>query len=245
MEGNIHVDLSESIEQDLRNVYQGLCDDLGKELGNMRGELEEICGRTKYEPMVEAVNQTIELFDTEIRDVADRAFNEWCEGEGSFPSAAENSQTGDAGTETARQIEQSIRDLFETFWTSKPMGDAVQTDTSRPEIKGEDFEDLKEVYNRCYQGIEDVGEKALSSIEGKGEDNPTYSIIIPAVKALFEPIKNAFEQFAAKADEAREKSEELKQAQESRNEEAAESITETTATAEEIADALFDKFLDV
>lgn len=242
MAENIHVDLSEDVEEGLKSAYQDFCDSVKDILGKMKEELEAICERTGYEPMVNALNQTIELFDTEVRDVAVQAFDEWCDGEGSFKAAAENSRAGDAGVETAQQIENAIRDMFENFWAVRSMGDAIQVDTSRPEVKGEDFEELSEVYNKYYQEIEETGEQALSSLADQGDDNPTYNIIIPAVKALFEPVKNSFEQFSGKIKEAEEKSEELKQEQESRNEEAAESITGTTATAADIAEAfsMFD-----
>jgi hypothetical protein len=51
-------------------------------------------------------------------------------------------------------------------------------------------------------------------------------------------MKNAFEQFCVKIDEAKEKSENLKQQQDQKNDEASESATQTSATAADISEAL-------
>lgn len=238
MAENIHIDLSEEIEQDLLSRYQGLCDELTQQLNTMVGELEELCNQTQYEPIVEAVNSTVQLFNDEIRSVADQTFEEWREGPGSFSAASENSQAGDAALETARQIEQSIRDQFDGFWSSNPMGNGIQIDTSRPKVKTEDYEELKEVYTKHSQEVENINEETIRQIAEQGDDDPTYNVIIPAVKAITEPMKNAFEQFGVKIDEAKEKSEELKQAQDANNEEASEVATNTSASAAEVAEEL-------
>lgn len=238
MAENIHIDLSEEIEQDLLGRYQSLGDDLTQKLNAMFGELEEICTQTQYEPMVNVVNTTITLFNEDIYGVADQAFEEWRDGEGSFSAASENSQAGEAAMETARQIETSIRDIFDSFWSSHPLGEAVQLDTSRPKIKGEDYEELKEIYTRFFQEVENVSEENINQIAELGSDDPTYNVIIPAVKAITKPIKEAFEQFCTKIDEAKEESENLKQQQDSKNEEASENATQTSASAADIAEAL-------
>lgn len=238
MAENIHIDLSEDIEQDLLQRYQSLCDELMQKLSTLEQDLESICTETQYEPMVHVVNRTIELFNDEIYSIADQAFEEWRDGAGSFSSAAENSQAGDSALETARQIEQGIRDIFDEFWGAHPLGEGVQLDTSRPKIKGEDFDELKEIYTRFYQDVESIGEESINQIAEQGNDDPTYNVIIPAVKAITEPMKNAFEQFCTKVDEAKEESENLKQQQDTNNDEAAESATQTSASAADISDAL-------
>lgn len=238
MAENIHIDLTEEIEQDLLQRYQSLCDELAQKLGAMEQELEEICSETQYEPMVNVVNDTITLFNSDIFDVADRAFEEWREGLGSFSAASEKSQSGESALETARQIESNIRDIFDGLWGSHPLGEGVQLDTSRPKIKGEDFDELKEIYTKFYQDVEAISEENINQIVELGNDDPTYNVIIPAIKAITEPMKNAFEQFCAKIDEAKEESESLKQQQDANNDEASETATQTSASAAEIAEAL-------
>lgn len=238
MAENIHIDLSEDIEQDLLQRYRGLCEELTQRLNSMEQELEEICNQTQYEPMVNVVNETVMLFNGEIYSVANQAFEQWADGPGSFSAASENSQAGDMALETARQIEQNIRDLFDEFWSSHPMGDGFQLDTSRPKIKGEDFEELKEIYTKFFQDVQAISEEAVNQITQEGSDDPTYNVMIPAVKAITEPMKNAFEQFCLKIDEAKGESEALKQQQNSHNEDASEAATQTSASAADIADAL-------
>ncbi len=237
-ESNIHIDLTEEIEGDLGNRYQSLCDDLTQKLNGMAQELEELCSQTQYEPMLNVVNDTVTLFNDEIYSVADQAFEEWRDGSGSFSAASENSQAGDSALETARQIEQNIRDIFDTFWSSHPLGEGIQLDTSRPKIKTEDFDELKEIYTRFYQEVENVSEENINQIAEQGNDDPTYNVIIPAVKAITEPMKNAFEQFCTKIDEAKEASETLKQQQDANNDEASENATNTSMSASDIAESL-------
>ena len=242
MAENIHIDLTEDIEQELLSKYQGLCDELTQKLGDMAGALGEICDRTRYEPMLDAVNQTINLFYDEIHATAEQVFEEWIDGDGSFQRAAENSMAGDAALETARSIENSIRDIFDNFWSGKALGEEISLDTSRPVIKSEDFDELKDIYTKCADEVGDISESAINGVKEQGSDNPTYNIIIPAMKAITEPVKNAFEEFCKKIDEAKDKSEELKHQQASHNEEAAEAATSTSATATDIAESfnMFD-----
>jgi len=238
MAENIHIDLSDEIEQELGNRYQALCDELSSTLNSMYQELCEICTETKYEPMVNVVNTTINLFDEEIYRVAGQAFEEWLDSQGSFVAMAENSQAGDAALETARQFENNIRDMFEAFWSAHPLGEEVQIDTSRPKIKSEDFDTLKEIYTKFFQEIESLGEEHINQIKEAGTDDPTYNVIIPAVMAVTEPMKVAFEQFSSKVDEAKAESEQLKEQQDSKNEEAAQIATDTSGAAADIAEAL-------
>lgn len=238
MAENIYFDLSEEIQQDLENEYRTLCDEVKQTLSHMNEKMEEICTRTKYEPMVNAVNQTIELLDNDIRQNSTQAFEEWIEGEGSFKAAAVKSQSGESAVQTAAAIESNIREMFEDFWNSHPMGTGFQLDTSRPMVKDEDFEELGECYKDYSQKCDDLGEKTLSSIRQKGEDDPTYNIILPAVRAVTGSLKASFEEFTNKISEAKDKSEELKQAQSQSNEEALGTATNTTATASDIAEEL-------
>ncbi|WP_297775894.1 hypothetical protein [Blautia sp.] len=238
MAENIYIDLTEEIESDLLTRYQGLCDELTQNLNSMFQELEELCGQTLYEPMLNVVNQTIELFNEDIYSIATQIFEEWTDGEGSFSAVSANSQAGDAALETARNIESGIKDIFDTFWNSHPLGEGIQVDTSRPKIKSEDFNELKDIYTKCSQEIDSIGEDTVNQIVQAGSDDPIYNVIIPAMLAITKPVKEAFEQFVVKVDEAREESEMLKQRQDSKNEEATEMATNTSASAQEIADAL-------
>ena len=235
---NIHIDLSEEIEQDLLSKYKSLCEEVTQKLNGMYQELEEMCTKTQYEPMVNVVNTTISLFNEEIYGISNQVFDEWIDGEGSFTAISENSQSGESALETAKQIEKSIEDLFDGFWSAHPLGEAVQLDTSRPKVKSEDFDELKEIYTRIFQEVETLGEETINEIKEAGSDDATYNVIIPAVKAITEPMKTAFEQFSAKIDEAKEDSEKLKQQQDTKNEEAAQLATDTSGTAADIAEAL-------
>ncbi|MCI8995392.1 MAG: hypothetical protein HFI30_06840 [Lachnospiraceae bacterium] len=238
MAENIHLDLSEEMEQDLVSRYGNLCEELTQSLNRMAGEMEGICQKTQYEPMVRVVNQTIMAFNEEIYRVSSQAFEEWCEGEGSFTAAVRNSQAGEEAGETAAQMENHIRNLFEEFWSGHPLGDGLQLSTGRPEVNTEDYEELKKVYETCFQEVETIGEETEAALVTDGEESPTYHLMIPAVRAVAEPVKNAFEQFCVKIDEAKEESERLKQQQDTHNEESAENATNTAMSAADIAEEL-------
>lgn len=238
MAENIHINLTEDLEQDLLQEYQGLCEAIEQNLSTMAQDLEKISQDTQYEPIVNAVNATVQLFNEDIHDGSCRVFDEWIEGEASFQAAVENSQAGDSALETARSIESKIREMFEEFWLHKPLGDGVDIDTSRPKVSDGDFDELKDIYTKYSQEIETVGEETKSRINEQGQDDPTYDILLPAVTALTEPMKKAFEGFSTKIDEAKEMSENMKQQQKSRNEEAAEAAMSASVSAEEIAQVL-------
>lgn len=238
MAENIYFDLSEDIQRDLEEEIQELCEEMTQTLTQTYGQLEEICRNTMYEPIMKSVNQTIELFDDEIHTHSLNAFEEWIDGDGSFKAAAIKSQAGDSAMQTAADIENHIRDYLTSFWSNHPMGSAITVDTSRPRVKDEDFDTLGDIYKDCAQKIEDISERTLASIRHKGEDDPTYNVILPAVTSLTNPIKAAFEKFIGKISESKDKSEELKQQQAASNEEALGTATQTTASAAEIADAL-------
>lgn len=201
MAENIHICLSEEMEQDLLSRYRTLCDELTVILSQMIQELEELCNRTHYEPMVDAVNDTVSLLNGEIYDISNQALEQWLNGSGCFSATSEMSRAGDEVIETARQIEQNIKDIFDGFWMAYPMGEGIQVDTTRPTFKLEDFEELKEVYTRFFQEAEVIGEDVIHQMMEQGDDDPTYNLIIPAVKAITEPIRIFFEQPCVKADE--------------------------------------------
>lgn len=230
--------LSEDLEQELLEKYRGLSEDLTQILNLAGRELDKICNDTQYEPMKNVVNKTIELFDNKIKEISNRAFEAWIEGEGSFTAASENSQSGEAALGTAKQIETEIRGIYEDFWASHPLGEEIQLDTSRPKVKSENFDDLKEIYTKVFQEVESKNEDILNQIKESGEDNPTWNVIIPAVKALTEPIKAAFEQFCTRVDEAKAESESQKQRQDTKNDEAAQVAADTSANAADLAQAL-------
>ena len=238
MAENIHINLSEEIQQDIEKRYQDVCEALTKELNTMAQNLENICNGTHYVPIVNCVNETVQLFNEEIYQLAKSVFEEWLDGNASFSAAVQTSQAGEEAQETARAIDGNIQDMFDNFWSSHPLGDAIQIDTSRPKVKAEDFDELKDIYTKAFENIESINEDSINQIIEQGEDNPTYNIIIPAIRAITEPIKNAFEQFGKTIDNAKETSEKLKQTQDSYNVEASENATKTSASVEEIADAL-------
>ena len=118
------------------------------------------------------------------------------------------------------------------------MGEAFQIETARPTVTDEDFEELSQCYSDYAKKSEETGEKTLTRVRQKGEDDPTYSILLPAITAVTAPLKAAFEEFKNKIEEAREQSEQLKQEQSEKNEEALGTATTTTANASEVAEAL-------
>ena len=238
MAENIHIDLSEEIEQDIEKRYQDVCDALTEELNIMVQNLENICTKTQYAPMVKCVNETVQLFNEDIYQLAKNVFEEWLDGNASFSAAVQTSQAGDAAQETARAIDGNIQDMFDNFWSSHPLGDELQIDTSRPNVKAEDFDELKDIYTKAFENIESIDENSINQIVEQGEDDPTYNIIIPAIKAITEPIKNAFKQFGKTIDDAKETSEELKKTQASNNREAWENATNTSVDAGDIANAV-------
>ena len=239
MAGNmkIHVDLSEDVQIELAKIYAEFCESLKMTLGTMHGDLEEICKKTHYEPMVKVVNQTIEHLTGDIKEKADSVLQEWIDGDGSFVKAAEHSRAGDDAKSSAQAIEDEICDAFEAFWNPNPMGDKINVDTSRPKVEGQDFDELAKTYQKVSNEIDAEGEKKINDLKKKEEDSPTYSLLIPAVIALYEPLKTAFEKFQEDIAKAKGDSQSLAKDQMEMNDEAATN-TKTAASAEDIAAAL-------
>lgn len=236
--GSTHIDLTDELEQKVTDEYTTLTEDLTKILKNVCDELEEICTNTGYQPMINAVNQTIEAFNEEIFETASSVLNEWTEGEACFLAAAVKSEAGDEGEATALNIDSKILDIFQGFWSGHPMGEEIQVDTSRPQISSSDFDSLKEIYNNACTEIEKCGTDSMNRVKSEGQSSPTYNIVLPAMVALVDPIKVAFEEFAKKVDAFKEESEVLKAEQDSQNEAASQSATQTAATAQDVAASL-------
>lgn len=234
---NIHVDLSEDVQKELIETYEGFCESLKKMLGKMHGDLEKICEKTHYEPMVNIVNRTIEYLTEDIKNTADQALNEWMDGDGSFVKAAEHSQAGGDAEAIAREIEKQICGAYEDFWNPNPMGDGINVSTDRPIVEGQDFDNLAEEYQKASEEIESAGEDVVKKLKEQGEESPTYSILIPAVIALYKPLQTAFEKFKDNIADAKGESQDLATEQRGKNEEAA-TETQTIASAAEISDAL-------
>lgn len=234
--GNTHFNLSEDTQQGIVTKYQSLCEDLNTKIDELFKQLEELCEKTKYEPIVNFTNSVTELLTGEVSNISRQTFSEWMDGEGSFTAASENSQAGEAALETARTIEREIQDLFETFWSAPR--DMIQVDTSRPEIGQEDFENLDKIYSDFAKNVEEVSESAHSGIQEEASSNPTYNLILPAISSITEAIKEFTTELSNKVNEARDESESLKQNQESKNQEAAQTAKDTAGTAKDTVEAL-------
>lgn len=234
---NIHVDLSQAVEDGICNGYEEYCNNLKTELGKMKDDLEGVCNNTHYEPMVKMVQDTINLFEGNIRDAAQNAFKVWTEGDGTFEKAAQNSQVGGEGEATARNIDGKIATLFEEFWNPNPMGVLEKIDTDRPEVSENSFDELHGIYTKYQGNINGIGDDAVRMMKQLGSDTPTYNIVIPAIVALYKPMEKAFETIGSKIESAKSESAGFKKTQEQRNQDA-ESDTATAATEEDIANAL-------
>ena len=80
MADKVYFNLSEEIEQEIVNSYSTMLDDLTQRLHTLNDSLMDLCSRVKYAPMVSLVNNTIEMFDEDIRQVAQTTFEEWLDG---------------------------------------------------------------------------------------------------------------------------------------------------------------------
>ncbi len=243
MAANIHINLTTEIEGELDKIYASLCSDFNEQLRTMHDALGALCNTTCYKPMLDAANNTIRQLKEEIKKLSVDAFNQWMAGEGSFEAASKISQAGDDAVEIAREIEGRIQDHFADFWQLTCM-EELTADTSRPIVTSENFDELKNIYTRSSQGIETIGEATIKTIREKGNDDPTYNVILPAVKAITEPMKIAFEQFGAQIKEAKQESAGFIRTQEQHNKDALVEVTRTSAGAKEIAETL-NMFKDV
>ncbi len=112
-------------------------------------------------------------------------------------------------------------------------------DTSRPTVQDEDFDHMKDTYIKYAEQFRELQDNTVSDIEAGGDDNPTFTLLSPAVIALIAPIKKAVEGFAAKIDDFKEKSNEKKNQQSSKRDEASnQSATSSDVGAQDIASAL-------
>lgn len=238
MEGITYFSLSEEMEQDLKEWYQSFCDDLSEKLRGMGTDLGNLCNQMQYKPAVDVVNKTIELFNGEISSRAKRVFEDWTQGEGSFAAAAQTFQAGDDAVETAKALENSIKDIFDSFWSSHPLGENIPLDTKHPKVKDEDFDELKNIYANVCREAESLGERIRNQINNAGNENPTYKMMHPAVEAISGTIKSAFDKFALQIDAAKEASTAKKQQQDNQAQGAFDSAKTTSATAEEVASEL-------
>ena len=193
MAEDIWFNLTKEFEKDLLHIYQSLCDNLAQKLDSLERELEKLCSQTQYEPMLNIVNETVDLFNDDTYSMADEAFGAWSDGQYSFSANAKMLVLGDVAIETAQQIEQSIKGLFEGFWSSRPLGKGINLDTSSPRIKQSDFDELKDIYTRFSLEVEDINEKIINQIKEQGYDDPTYNVVIPAIIAITKPINRWFE----------------------------------------------------
>lgn len=236
MAASVHIDLTEEIEQDLKGAYEKFCGDVRDKLSKMYADLEKVCSDTHYKPMIDTVNETFEKFNGEIHNLAESAFNAWLEGEGSFHAAIINSEGGEDAEAEAKSFEGEIQDLFNDFWNARL--EPLNIDTSHPKVETKDFETLEEIYKKASEETGTIGENAIGKINEKGEDDPTYKVILPAFISIANSVKNAFAQFGEKIKKAKEDSEKKMNKQSQNNDTAKEAITNTTATAEDIAQGL-------
>jgi hypothetical protein len=195
MAGLLYLNLSEDMEMQLIAEYKRLCEELSEQLQAMAMDLEKLCEMTHWELLVNMVNSTKQMFDCDIHSASKQAFYEWIDGGGSFRAFAKNVKADDEVVEAAISLESKVKNLFDDFWLSKPMGEILDIDTSCPKVREDDIKELNLIYEYHLKKIKNISEDAINRITYIGGKNPTFNIIIPAIKALTELVKNAFEQF--------------------------------------------------
>lgn len=239
MADKVYFNLSEEIEQEIVNSYSTMLDDLTQRLHTLNDSLMDLCSRVKYAPMVRLVNNTIEMFDEDIRQVAQTTFEEWLDGEGCFSAAARRYQSGEEAEGTARALESQLQDVFNDFWANQPMGSAFSIDTARPKAEDADFEELEELYNTCSQDLQETTNSLLRTLEEQSVEDGTYRSLFPAIQCVGNAISTAFEQFGAKVKEGKEVAAQMREEQQQKNEETAfELSTKSSASSEDVAATL-------
>jgi hypothetical protein len=230
--------LSEEIQSGLKDMYQGLCDGLKEELGKMHNDLEDICKDVQYEPLQNTVNKTIALVSDEIKKNSDKTFEEWINGEASFEATTKRFQGGDRAVETAKNIQGDIENIYNGFWVPNPLGDAINVDTSMPDVENDTFEKLSKVYDTYADVIKQKNDEVDRKLKEKENDDPTYTSLRPAVKAITGSMQEAFTKFKPTIMSLKDVLDRRIQEQTRINEEAVEAASRTSASMEDIAAGL-------
>ena len=237
------VNLTEELIDAIESNYEILRDDMKEVLDTAVGELETLAQDTQYDALVEFINKLIEEFDSEVKPSADSAFQNWLDGNGNYHSAMELQKAGEDAVSTANEFENSLRQTFDEFWEKNPMGEALDVDTSHPEMKNDDYDELERIFTTAYESLDTVVGQMIGDVQSLGEEDPSYKTALPAFYALAQPVVNAVSGVANKVPAFREENESLTSAQETNAENAVKEAISGSIDSENIAGVL-DMFGD-
>lgn len=235
---SVMVNLSDDLIQTVVDEYSDLKDNVMQGFKNLRGNLEEIIGRTGYEALVVMANNFIEQFGNDIKDSANTQFQAWLDGEGNFHKAMELQQAGGDASSAAGEFEKKLEEIFNEIWSSNPMGDSIEADTSHPVMKDEDYDDLENIFNTAYSEFDGYVQTSVSKMTGYAQDDSSYTTAMPAFYAVTTPVMSALEAMNSKLKDFRQTNASLTSMQSQKAEAAVSEVQSNSIKAEDIASAL-------
>lgn len=208
----VHIDLSEELEEVVKNLFNQVCDDVSSKLEKLNSDVTDICTQTSYEPFVKYANSVNEQLKGDVKNRSNKILDEWKE-KASFKQRALRAKAGESAIEIAEQIETNIQNRFDEFWTLSFIGDGIKVDTSHPKLQSEDFETFKLYYKTASDGIEEISKNVTDKVKTLAEDNPSYEHIIAPIRSITDVIKNNLEKISNKIKDFQDKSEEISKRQ--------------------------------
>lgn len=235
---NVKVNLTEELISDVTSAYNEFKDNLSSVFSDVRNEFETIVEDTHYDALVKLINQFIGEFQGDVKTAADTTFQEWLDGDGNYHSAMELQQAGDDAISAASDFENQLKTAFDELWSTNPFGEDISTDTSHPTMKEEHYDELERIFTEAYTKFDDAINQAVNNIEGKSQDDPSYSTSLPAFYSMSKSIINAVDAARGKVDKFKQDNEGLTSQQEQNAQNAVQEAINNSVRTEDVASAL-------
>lgn len=186
---------SDEAQQRIIRIYQEALEETNQETRQFTDNMYRLCDQTKFLPIVNAANATIQFYNESLSSMIKEYYQGWLDSESSLHSFIQTMEGGDDAIATAKLLESGLEDVIVEMF-AVPL-DLVTIDTATPDVSDEDYDILKEHAIAYYNKINGIKEQYLAAIISEGEDNSAFLTIQAVVTQTMNSIIGSFEAFAA------------------------------------------------
>ncbi|WP_438315204.1 hypothetical protein [Sporosarcina sp. FA9] len=195
--------LTEESQNEILGNYASFLNDLQAEVNNFTDQLNEICEKTKFRPLVQLTIQAVNFYNDDLPKIVNEAFDEWSTSKGSLVGFIRQlDEEDEAATETARRLQGELKAQIEDMFAIKKSVYSGATD--EPEISEDDYEVLQEIVRLSIGVLEDIKTTFMTKIEDEAEGNKVFLTIKPVVSSTAISAITAFSNYVDIVGEKRE-----------------------------------------
>lgn len=198
------INLTSANQKTIKDTCSAAANDAKTACKKLRGELEKILNRTKYEPIQNYLNNLITTTHNDGKAQSIKIIDS-LKGEGQdFAGHTKIMEAGEKALAVATKMDTVLKDTVVKFWGDKPLGEIFTVDTSETKVNEADFDELKKLFSDAVKACNDYKKTHIDKLEKDPENSPTTSVAVPIIISILGTLEESFTGFMEKIDKYKE-----------------------------------------